>query len=665
MNNKLTASLRLPAVKLGTAYAAGCLSACFGSDLLRIILITAASALLAAGFIMRRGKMWAAGLLAGLLFMSSYLWFYVQPLKNLSGSEIRTVCRITSASRSYGYSYGRAVCVIDGKPAHITFSGAISAEPGDSADLLIELESADESLFSFSDGIVMHGKVKEVYSQENHFSLLNFARGIRAAAAERLNILGGDEAELCKGLLLGETGGFTLRLRRDITYSGVNYMTAVSGAHITLVLLIVMELFGKERRRLHAVIALITVPALALMFGFSASVMRAGLMMLFSKCGVLFCRSADTMNSICAAFLVLTVFTPFAAADPALLMSVLGVFGAAVLGQSLSQKRKFGFERFRLLAKIKQTAVLSLCAMVCVAPISISCYGGISLAVIPASVALSPFFAGTIAIGVLYIITGIPLLSLPLLWIMRGFRGILAFFGEIDGAWLAADFGAAVPLAFLAAALLIIGTFLPKHSKTALESFLLSIVLFLCIGMYANNTRRRIDFVSDGQSGAAVICSKNEAAVIICGNGAGLSWKLFNQFTLNGITRIRLINAPQLDYAGAYSLGEIAGLFPAETVLCPEAMTAFVRQNCPGANTGTAADSLTVDGTSIVCARSGDKTAAGDIVLYYSYTRSVPETSAALPLYVSSRQNLLPENGINIYDEKLRIEGTSKNRFEK
>lgn len=656
MKNYFTASLRLPAVKLGIAYAAGCLSACFGNDFLRIILIAAAAVLLAAGFVMHRGKIWSAGLLAGLMFMSAYLWLYVQPLKNLSGSEIRTVCHITSADGTQGYSYGNALCIIDGKPAHITFSGGFSAETGDIADLLIELEPTEENLFTFCDAIVLHGKVKEVFSQERHFSLLGFAQGIRSAAAERLNILDGDEAELCKGLLLGETGGFSLRLRRDITYSGVNYMTAVSGAHITLVLIILMEIFGRERRRLHAVIAIITVPMLVLMFGFSASVMRAGLMMLFSKCGVLFSRQDNTLNSICAAFLTLTVFTPFAAADPALLMSVLGVFGAAILGQAINRSRKFPFERFRILAKIKQTAVISLCAMICTAPISISCFGGISLAVIPASVALAPFFTGAIVIGLMYVISGVSLLALPLLWIMKGFRSILAFFGNIEGVWLATDFGAAVPLAFLAAALLIIAAFLPAHSKTAFEAFLLSIALFLCIGMYTANNRSRITFVSDGQSGAAVICSKNEAAVMISGTGADLSYKLFNEFTRNGITHVRLVNAPQLDYAGAHDLGKITGLFPAETVLCPEALSAYAKQSCSGAEIGTAADSLTVDGTSIACAKSGDKTASGDIVIYYSYTRSVPEASAVLPLYASSRQNLLPENGINIYDEKVKIE---------
>lgn len=114
-------------------------------------------------------------------------------------------------------------------------------------------------------------------------------------------------------------------------------------------------------------------------------------MMLFAKTAPMFLRRADIMNSLCSAVLALTLFSPYAATDPALQMSALGVFGAAVLGRRMNQLRRFEFERFKLLAKIKEAAVISLCAMICIAPVSVSCFGGISLVELPASVALAPF----------------------------------------------------------------------------------------------------------------------------------------------------------------------------------------------------------------------------------------------------------------------------------
>ena len=45
-----------------------------------------------------------------------------------------------------------------------------------------------------------------------------------------------------------------------------------------------------------------------------------------------------------------------------------------------------------------------------------------------------------------------------------------------------------------------------------------------------------------------------------------------------------------------------------------------------------------------------------DIALYFGYTGEVPESSAGLSAYVSSRQELLPEGGVNIYRQQYRIE---------
>lgn len=657
MNNKITSELKLPAVGLGLMFFAGCFAGSILSRNAGIILTAVVCVLALVSFIARRGRVWAVGLLLGLVSITSYLQFYVQPLEDLSGSEIRAEFRIVSQNGSYpGWSSSTAVCSIDGCPAVVYLNGNYQADIGDSVDALVTLGKARQNAYTFSDGIVLSGDVKQVYSTRSNFSLLYFAELFRNAAAERLDGLGGDEAELCKGLLLGRTDGFSLRLRRDITYSGVNYMTAVSGAHITLCIAILTELFGRDRRRLCAWLSIASVALLAVLFGFAPSVMRAGFMLILLNCGALFCRKADTLNSLCVSLLLLTVFTPYAAADPALQMSALGVFGAAVLGTALNNLRKFQFERFRLLALIKKAAVMSLGAMVCIAPVSVSLFGGISLAEIPASVVLSPFFAAALILGALMAVSGVPLMIVPLKGVMICFRWILGFFGEIDGAWLAMDFPAAVPLAALTAFLLIIAAFVPDHSKLALSSFALSLVLTICVSIFSAQHRRRIDFVSDGSSGAAVLCSRNEAAVIISGSGGGLSYQLYNEFIRSGITRIRLINAPQLDSSGINAISELTELFPADSLLCGEELIPLAQGLCSGAGEiKPAAEVLSIDGKTIACAKSGSDIEA-DIALYYGYTMKEPESRAALALYASSRQNVLPEGGINIYDEVLRID---------
>ena len=94
------------------------------------------------------------------------MWFYCQPLSGMSGSEIRTSCRVTSVSYySKYFSAGRALCVLNGFPALIDLTGNYSAQPGDVLDVTITLAPADDDLFTFSDGVVLEGGVQEIHSQ--------------------------------------------------------------------------------------------------------------------------------------------------------------------------------------------------------------------------------------------------------------------------------------------------------------------------------------------------------------------------------------------------------------------------------------------------------------------------------------------------------------------
>ena len=179
MDRQITAVLRLPAVRLGLTYAVGCIAAACGDDFLRIILLSGAAVLTAACFAMHREKLLSVGLLLGVFSMSAYMWFYCQPLSGMSGSEIRTSCRVTSVS-SYSkyFSAGRALCVLNGFPALIDLTGNYSAQPGDVLDVTLTLARADDDLFTFSDGVVLEGGVQEIHSPRHSFWALP---GISAA----------------------------------------------------------------------------------------------------------------------------------------------------------------------------------------------------------------------------------------------------------------------------------------------------------------------------------------------------------------------------------------------------------------------------------------------------------------------------------------------------
>lgn len=659
MNEKITAELDLPGVGLGAGVTVGCLLACYSEPLVRCVWLFIAAAVLAFSLFTRKRRFLAAGLLLGLVSMAVYQTWYAGSLQALAGSGIRAQCRIISVNYSNDrWSMGRALCVLDGKPALIDITCDSVLDVGDTIDGELLLETAEQGIFTFSDGVVLSGEVTELHSRSSNFSLLYHLGNLRSKAAERFDRIGGDEAELCKGLVLGIKDGFSYKLRRDILQSGVSYMTAVSGAHITIFIAVLCELFGKRRRRLTSIVSFAAVLLMMAMFGFSASVVRSGIMLMITQSAPLFCRRTDVLNSLCAALLLMTVLTPFAAADPALLMSALGVFGAAVAGPALNSIRRFGWERFAAAAKLKEAAAVSLCAMACVLPVSASAFGGFSLAEIPASVALTPFFSADLPLGVIYAVSGIPGLMIPLRSVMSCFRSILGFFGGMNGAWLPCENRFAVLAALLAPVLLVTFIYAADHARKALWAFLLDILLMLCLSFSDIASRQRIDFVSDRNSGAAVACSGRSAAVLISGKSA-CTEQLFRLMTREGITQIGVINAPQLEFSELSRLEKMLRAIPAEYVmLSDECLTAAKElKSFADAEFLAAEDVMEISGITMACAKSGSEIPA-DIVLYYGYTRSEPEISGAagLALYASSRQEIIPDGAFNIHDQTFRID---------
>lgn len=196
------------------------------------------------------------------------------------------------------------------------------------------------------------------------------------------------------------------------------------------------------------------------------------------------------------------------------------------------------------------------------------------------------------------------------------------------------------------------------HARKALWAFLLDILLMLCLSFSDIASRQRIDFVSDGNSGAAVACSGRSAAVLISGKSA-CTEQLFRLMTREGITQIGVINAPQLEFSELSGLEKMLRAIPAEYVmLSDECLTAAKKlKSSADAEFLAAEDVMEISGITMACAKSGSEIPA-DIVLYYGYTRSEPEISraAGLALYASSRQEIIPDGAFNIHDQTFRID---------
>lgn len=656
MDNNST--LKLYPVRIAPFFALGILLCANGGTSALVMLII--SALLCVTTAISRRKLLASALalFAGMASISCYNCFVKEPVLAASGSTQTLVCTVTETRDFGGYSLYVCDTEINGAATAISFFEDSGFTLGDviTADIALErLPQAYEAERQY-----LSGTVKKLHSLERpefclQRTLYDYRLSLCAAVTDNVY---GEGKELAKGLIFGDTSGFSPELRQAAKISGTMHFTAVSGMHFVIIMTVLLELSGKKRPKLRAVTAIAYIPLAVMFFGAEPTVLRAGIMLILHYFGGLFNRKADSLNSLCVAVLAMTMFSPYVMLSKGFQMSVMGVFGVSFVGGRCNSLLRCYTGRLPVLVrKFIEAAVTSACAVICIAPISISCFGGVSLVGVFATILLTPIFTLILMFAVLFAVTGIEALLFPVSLLVNAAYQLILALGSNSAFWLAMENELAPLLAGICVAGLSIAVMFPKRllNKGLLTSAAaVAISLALCIT--ASLTRNRIDFVSDGTSGAAVICEHSTATILVCAGGSDLCDVLSDCLMRNGITRIELIAAADLDAAGTKMVAALGRVYPIGSISTNEYSADYIAQSCPGLTVTTQqVESITVKGVTLACARAGDTDSTADVVLYSGYKLSEPEFGAKLPLYVSSRQNILPDGGINIYDTEFEI----------
>ena len=658
MDDKFAAVLKLPLVKFAPAYAVGLIAGAF------LPLPACAALVIAAAFgtalpklLGRNISAGSLGFAVGILLMSLYMIFLYRPIAELGGKALRAECLVTGVESVRG---DRAVYIVklhaEGLPVTARLFGEDIAQTGDRFEALIEFNEADEGYGSIAYGIDLTGNLQEIALINRGFSLEGAANALRERTISliRRNI-GGDEGALAVSMLFGDSSLLSAELEEAVIISGTAHFTAVSGTHFAIFFAILLELMAGKHKMARAAISLVLVPVAVIFFGASASVIRSAIMLAICNCAPLLGRKPETLNSLCFAVVAMTATSPAVILNAGFQMSVLGVFGTAIVGE-----RFYSESRLRLPGRLKRMGcvikpvIVSACAVVCTAPVVLYFFGGVSLAGAFTSALLIPFIAAVMLFAILAGITGMPALLVPAAVLMKIICAVIKFIGGSGSLWLPMDFDGAVLLALICAALISLAGIAPKKLfGYGTGGFAALLLTSLTICAVLRSSRCRIELISDGSSGAAAVISKNTAVVYIAGTGAGFTGELSEALRKNGVLEIECIIAPELDSCGAVTIGHIADMIPTRTIYSPY----MPERLCPESDViRGSAEYISAGGITISAAKTGDTLNNADIVMYSGYVRSVPENSAGLAVYLSSTQRELPENGINISATNFEIE---------
>lgn len=235
--------------------------------------------------------------------------------------------------------------------------------------------------------IKIYGTIKadnvEVLANNNNNSIFTFANNINLKIKENINKLIPEKyGAIFTGLILGETSKVEEEVNDNFKIANISHVLAISGMHITYIVLgielLLKKGIGKRKTRIVTIIILVIYMFIT---GFSPSVVRAsimGIVMLISK---LIHRKNDIWTSISLSLLILLVYNPFLILNVGLQLSYLGTIGIVCFNKNVynflrklkirNKKIKYRINRKIILFmdKIKEILSVTLSAQIVILPI--------------------------------------------------------------------------------------------------------------------------------------------------------------------------------------------------------------------------------------------------------------------------------------------------------
>lgn len=524
----------------------------------------------------------AVGAAVGILIASLYMQLYFTPITEYSGKSVQGEFVVTEIRRVSGdHQEITAKMTLDGITAKVALSCETRLAEGQTARARITFGEFDEEykLYAMANGILLSGSTEELEIVSGEVAEEGLLRTIRAGFIGAVEeTLFGEERALAKAMLFGDGGDLSQAARERLRICGAAHYTAVSGAHFAVFGAVMLGMIPPKKRRTRAVFSLMFAPMAIVFFGSSVSVLRAAVMFVINGAAVLFRRSSEPLNTLCAAFVIIALFSPGIILDIGFAMSVFGVFGVAVVGTRLSEKL-CGLlpQKAKALSPVITALVVSASAVVCTAPLSTAFFKGVSLTGTFTSILLMPLMAVGAVSATLTAVTGAGFFALPLAAAMKLANIIITSVGSVRSVWLPLNFSGAWVIAVIFAVILTVGAFRSlKTLRTSAVCMAAITVFCFAESAYIFKTRNITVVIGNSRGSAEIAFSNGKADVVIDGSGGGLAEKISRCLRENGAQRINVLTAHDADITGALAVKELSELVEIGYVDSNEIVTAVL-----------------------------------------------------------------------------------------
>jgi competence protein ComEC len=242
-------------------------------------------------------------------------------------------------------------------------------------------------------------------------------------------------SSFASGLLIGQRATIPERITNDLRDAGLAHIIAVSGYNLTIIIKFVMVILKKFSRYQKLSISLLIVGIFLLITGFSASIVRAGIVSSLSLLAWYYGRQFRPAVLLVVSALATALYKPeYIWGDVGWYLSFLAFSGVLIVSPILRQRISPGKE----LKLLGSTLLETLSVLIMVVPYSMYIFGVLSLTALPANMIVAPSIPLAMALSV---VSGIlphqlALLNLPAVVVLQGILSISHLFANLPLAHL-------------------------------------------------------------------------------------------------------------------------------------------------------------------------------------------------------------------------------------
>lgn len=371
--------------------------------------------------------MFLTALFAVSLFLG-YTNFFINPLKETyDGKKLQVkAVRISDGYNYNGYYYYKLRCTeINNEPANCKLlfhsKEAVFSEIGDELQFTAEIDFGKDNIapserIFLSTWIPKGEEIKVVKAQSRNLNyyISSFRHSLSRALYLELDY---DSANFSSAVMLGNKHSLDPEVKSMLRSTGLSHISVVSGLHLSVIGALFTKLFRKavHNKYICSSLSILSVSFFALISGMGISVIRALVMFVIYTLGTMLGRKSDSLNSIGAAALVLTLSNPYSVGDVGMLLSFSATLGIVlwagkIYSSILSKVNKVSlFTRVSVVHKfLKGTAGVFACnlsATLWTLPVSVLVFKGFSLISIVTNLLVVPFMSAILLCIGLCVIT--------------------------------------------------------------------------------------------------------------------------------------------------------------------------------------------------------------------------------------------------------------------